>query len=181
MAGDRIHNLIRHLRRASAAAVGPAVPDVGLVERFLTRRDQSAFELLVWRHGAMVLGVCRRVLGDAHEAEDAFQATFLVLAKKAASAARHRSVGGWLYTVAFRVALRARARRAARTVRERPFDDPPAAADLDPAGEAGWREVGQVIDEEVSRLPEKYRLPFVLFHLEGRSNAEVAQELGCPV
>ncbi len=180
MAGDRIDNLIRYLRRAAAAADRPAVPDVQLVERFLTQRDESAFELLVWRHGAMVLGVCRRVLGNAHEAEDAFQATFLVLARKAASAARHRSVGGWLYTVALRVALRARSRRAARTARERPLGEPPAVGDLDPAGEAGWREVRRVIDEEISRLPEKYRLPFVLFHLEGRSSAEVAQELGCP-
>jgi RNA polymerase sigma factor (sigma-70 family) len=181
MAGDRIHNLIRYLRRAAAADDRPTVSDVQLVERFLTQRDESAFELLVWRHGAMVLGVCRRVLGDAHEAEDAFQATFLVLARKAASAARHRSVGGWLYTVAFRVALRARARRAAHSARELPFDEPPVATDLDPVGAAGWREVRQVIDEEVSRLPEKYRLPFVLFHLEGRSSAQVAEELGCPV
>jgi RNA polymerase sigma factor (sigma-70 family) len=181
MAGDRIHSLIRYLRRASAVGDNPAVSDVRLVERFLSQGDESAFELLVWRHGAMVLGVCRRVLGDAHEAEDAFQAAFLVLARKAASAARHRSVGGWLYTVAYRVALRARARRAARMARERSLDGPPAAGGLDPVGEAGWREVRRVIDEEVSRLPEKYRLPFVLFHLEGRSSAEVASELGCPV
>ena len=181
MAGDRIHSLIRYLRRASAVGDNPAVSDVRLVERFLSQGDESAFELLVWRHGAMVLGVCRRVLGDAHEAEDAFQAAFLVLARKAASAARHRSVGGWLYTVAYRVALRARARRAARTARERAFDGLRAAGGSDPVGEAGWREVRRVIDEEVNRLPEKYRLPFVLFHLEGRSSAEVARELGCPV
>jgi RNA polymerase sigma factor (sigma-70 family) len=181
MADDGIYHLIRYLRRAAVGSDRPAVPDVQLVERFLTQRDESAFELLVWRHGAMVLGVCRRILGDAHEAEDAFQATFLVLARKAASAARHRSVGGWLHTVAYRVALRARARRVARRAREHTLDEPPPAGELDPASEAGWREVRRVIDEEVSRLPEKYRLPFVLFHLEGRSSAEVAQELGCPV
>jgi RNA polymerase sigma factor (sigma-70 family) len=181
MAGDRIHNLVTYLRRTAAPAGVPAVPDVQLLERFLTRRDESAFELLVWRHSKMVLGVCRRVLGDAHEAEDAFQATFLVLAQKAASAARHRSPGGWLYTVAYRVALRARARRAARAGRERPLDEPPPTADPGPEGEAAGREVRRAIDEEVSRLPEKYRVPFVLFHLEGRSSAEVARELGCPV
>src|SRR6516164_1775910 len=180
MADDGIYHLIRYLRRAAVGSVRPAVPDVQLVERFLTQRDESAFELLVWRHGAMVLGVCRRILGDAHEAEDAFQATFLVLARKAASAARHRSVGGWLHTVAYRVALRARARRVARSCHEWPLDEPPAIA-LDPASEAAWREVREVIDEEVSQLPEKFRAPFVLFHLEGRSNAEVARELGCPV
>src|SRR5262249_11379095 len=162
---------------AAAPAAAPGVPDTDLLERFAAVRDEAAFELLAWRHGPMVLGVCRRVLGDFHEAEDAFQATFLVLARKAASAARHRSAGGWLHTVAYRVALRARARRAARTARERPLGEPPPDAALDPAGEAARREVRRVIDEEVNRLPEKYRTPFVLFHLEGRGSAEVAREL----
>jgi RNA polymerase sigma factor (sigma-70 family) len=181
MAGSRIDNLIRFIRRVAAPANDPTASDAQLLERYAFARDETAFELLARRHGQMVLGVCRRVLGDAHDAEDAFQATFLVLARKAASAARYRSAGGWLYTVAYRVALRARARRAVRVTRELPLDEPPPAVALGPASEAAWREVRQVIDEEVSRLPEKYRAPFVLFHLEGRSTAEVAQELGCPV
>jgi RNA polymerase sigma factor (sigma-70 family) len=181
MAGGRIQHLIHFLRRAVGPGGGPATPDAQLLERFAAARDEAAFELLAGRHGPMVLGVCRRVLGDAHEAEDACQATFLVLARKAASAARHPSAGGWLHTVAYRVALRARARRATRAARERPLDEPPPTAAQGPADEAAWREVRRVIDEEVSRLPEKYRVPFVLYHLEGRSGAEVAQELGCPV
>src|SRR5205085_8732433 len=120
-----------------------------------------------------VLGVCRRVLGDAQDAEDAFQATFIILAKKAASLVRHRSLGGWLYTVAYRVALRARARRAARTDRERPLDEALPVAGGGPEDEAAWREVRRVIDEEVCRLPQKYRMPFVLHHLAGRSSTEV--------
>jgi RNA polymerase sigma factor (sigma-70 family) len=181
MGSSHLHHLIRSLRRVAAPPDGSGVSDAQLLERFVTTRDEAAFELLAWRHGRMVLGVCRRVLGDVHEVEDAFQATFLVLAQKAASAARHRSAGGWLYTVAHRVALRARARRATRTARERPFDEPPPAAAPDPAGTAAGREARRVIDEEVSRLPEKYRTPFILFHLEGRSCAEVARELGCPI
>jgi RNA polymerase sigma factor (sigma-70 family) len=181
MASSHLHHLIRSLRRVAAPPDAPALSDIQLLERFVATRDEAAFELLAWRHGPMVLGVCRRVLGDVHEVEDAFQATFLVLAQKAASAARHRSAGGWLYTVAYRVALRARARRATRTLRERPLDEPPLADVPDPAGAAAERDARRVIDEEVSRLPEKYRIPFVLFHLEGRSCAEVAQELGCPI
>jgi RNA polymerase sigma factor (sigma-70 family) len=181
MAISHLHQLIRSLCRVAAPPDGSALSDVQLLERFVATRDEAAFELLAWRHGPMVLGVCRRVLGDVHEAEDAFQATFLVLAQKASSAARHRSAGGWLHTVARRVALRARARRAARTARERPLDEPPLAAAPDPGCAAAGRDARRVIDEEVSRLPEKYRIPFVLFHLEGRSCAEVARELGCPV
>jgi RNA polymerase sigma factor (sigma-70 family) len=180
MAGGRIYNLIRFLYRTTAPGEGPDMPDAQLLERFAVTRDEAAFELLARRHGPMVLGVCRRILGDAHDAEDAFQATFLVLARKAASAARSGSAGGWLYTVAYRVALRARARRAGRAGRERPLEEAPMTGP-GPAEAAAWREVRGLIDEEVSRLPEKYRVPFVLFHLEGRSNAEVAQALGCPV
>jgi RNA polymerase sigma factor (sigma-70 family) len=181
MAGDRIGNLIRFLRRTAVPPDGPGVSDAHLLERYTTTGDEAAFELLAWRHGPMVLGVCHRVLGDTHDAEDAFQAAFLVLARKSASAARHRSAAGWLYTVAYRVALRARARRALRLARERSFREPLLPASSDPADEAAWRDARHVIDEEVGRLPEKYRIPFILCHLEGRSNAEVAQELGCPV
>jgi RNA polymerase sigma factor (sigma-70 family) len=180
MAGNRIPSLIQKLRRAVAPDAG-AMADAVLLEQFVTQRDERAFELLAWRHAAMVQGVCRRILGNVHEVEDAFQATFLLLARKAAAAARHQSVGGWLYTVAYRVALRARARHFARIAREHPLIEPPPVTGPDPADQAMWREAQRVIDEEVSRLPEKYRVPFVLFHLEGRSIAEVARELNCPI
>jgi RNA polymerase sigma factor (sigma-70 family) len=181
MTSGRIQHLIHYLRRTAAPADGSVVSDAQLLERFAAGGDEAAFELLARRHGPMVLGVCRRVLGDPHDAEDAFQAAFLLLARKTASAARSRSVGGWLYTVAHRVALRARARRTARATHERSLHEFPAVAVSGPAAEATWRELRWVIDEELSRLPERYRVPFVLFHLEGRSSAEVARELGCPV
>src|SRR5262252_3958523 len=103
MAGGHLPNLIRYLRRTAAPADAPAGSDAQLLERFATARDEDAFELLARRHGPMVLGVCRRVLGDTHDAEDAFQATLLLLARKADTLTRHPSVGAWLHTVAFRV------------------------------------------------------------------------------
>ena len=152
MIGGRIYNLIHNLRGASADSL--AVSDAQLLERLANADDEAAFKLVARRHGPMVLGVCRRVLGDTHEAEDAFQATLLLLARKAGTLTRHPSVGAWLHTVAVRVAQRARARRATRTAREQPLDVCLAATALDPATEAAWRDVRRVIDEEVSRLPE---------------------------
>src|SRR5262245_13351716 len=105
------------LRRARGLASSPppgGVSDAALLERFVRGGDEAAFEVLVWRHGPMVLGACRRVLRHEQDAEDAFQATFLTLARKAAEAGRRGSLGGWLYTVAYRIALRARQRQAAR-------------------------------------------------------------------
>jgi RNA polymerase sigma factor (sigma-70 family) len=180
MVGGRSYNLMSPFGGAATPKGGLAVADAELLERFAAG-DEAAFELLAWRHGPMVLDVCRGVLGDAHEAEDAFQATFLILAKKAPAAARCRSAAGWLHTVAYRVALRARARRASRAGRERPLDESVLARGPGPEEEAARREARRVIDEEVSRLPEKYRLPFVLFHLEGRTAPEIAWALGRPV
>jgi RNA polymerase sigma factor (sigma-70 family) len=150
-------------------------PDRHLLERFVRGRDQAAFAALVQRHGPMVLGVCRRLLRDAHEAEDAFQATFLVLAHKAGSIARPESLGPWLHGVAYRAAARAR-QAARRRAREREAAPP----DGDPADELAWRELRQVLDEELGRLAPKYRAPLVLFYLEGKTTEEVAGLLGCP-
>jgi RNA polymerase sigma factor (sigma-70 family) len=175
-----IHNLIHYLRTATVPQEMAGASDAQLLERYAVRRDEIAFELLVWRHAAMVLGVCHRVLGDSHDAEDAFQATFLILARKAVSVARHRTVAGWLHTVAYRLALRARARRSSRGACSLP-DDLAEMSVPDPADAAAWHELRQTIDAEVSRLPDKYRIPFVLHHLEGRSAADVARELGCPL
>src|SRR5437588_10959103 len=118
MPAAQLRGVIRHLGLAVAARGSDGVPDAELLNRFLSRRDEAAFELLVWRHGKMVLGTCRRLLRDAHEAEDAFQACFLALARRAGSVGRRGSVGGWLHRVAFRLALGAKARRATRDARE---------------------------------------------------------------
>src|SRR5579884_3737996 len=180
MATTQLQGVLQHLRLVLAARSAVGVPDAQLLERFIRQRDEAAFELLVWRHGKMVLGTCQRLLRDAHEAEDAFQACFLALARRAGSISRRESVGGWLYKVAYRLALGVKARRDTRNAREQSITDfPQDAGAPDPAAEAARREIRHVLDEEVSRLPDRYRVPFVLCCLEGRSNAEAARELGC--
>jgi RNA polymerase sigma factor (sigma-70 family) len=174
-----LSNILRRLRGAAAASAG--APDAELLERFAASGDESAFELLLWRHGPMVLGVCRRVLRHEQDAEDAFQATFLALAKKAGSVTRRGSVGGWLYRVARRVALDARERAGRRAGRERAVGVVEAAGSADPAAEAAGRELWRALDEELGRLPERCRAAFVLRCLEGRSGPEAARELGCAV
>jgi RNA polymerase sigma factor (sigma-70 family) len=180
MPNTTLGQFIRRLRAAGDAA-GPA--DAELLDRFAGRGESEAFELLVWRHSGMVWGICRRILGQEQDAEDAFQAAFLVLARKARTAGRRGSVGGWLYRVAVRVALAARARARTRVGRERPLAGDPAdpGAAADPAAGAACREVRAAIDEEVARLPGRYRHPFVLCCLEGWTAAAAARELGCPV
>jgi RNA polymerase sigma-70 factor (ECF subfamily) len=176
-----LRTILKRVRHILQPEHPPGVTDSQLLDRFLSQRDEAAFELLVWRHGPMVLGVCRRVLQDAHDAEDAFQATFLTLARKGDSIGRRESLGGWLYTVAQRIALRARARQARRTSRERPL--PPfmvEEAACDPSEMLAWRELRPLLDAEVARLPEKYRDAFVLCYIEGKTNEEAAEQLGCP-
>ncbi len=159
-----------------------------LLERFTTARDELAFEALVERHGPMVLGVCRRFLRDPNDIDDAFQATFLVLVRKAASLNRKELLGNWLFGVAHRVALRSRAsswRKKAATSLEIDLaglagdgrTDPRSSA-LESASKA---EEAPLIQEEVFRLPVKYRMPVVLCYLEGRSHEQAASELGWPV
>jgi RNA polymerase sigma factor (sigma-70 family) len=178
MNSGRLRNLMGRLRRAVGPAGSGGLTDADLLRRWVAQRDEAAFEALLWRHAAAVLGVCRRVLGDAHEAEDAAQASFLALARKAGSIGRRQAVAAWLYTVAYRAALQARARRNRRGCCD--------LHDLDalpgrPAEDPTWRDLRPVLDEEVSRLPQKYRAVFVLCHVEGRTNEEAARELGCPV
>jgi RNA polymerase sigma factor (sigma-70 family) len=150
--------------------------DARLLGAYVAGRDEAAFAALVRRHGPMVLGVCRRVLRNGHDAEDAFQATFLVLARKAASVRPAGAVGGWLYGVAYRAALKAREAAARR--RERPLE-----AAQEPASEAAAthaQELAELLDREVSGLPEKYRLPVVLCDLGGKTGREAAGILGWP-
>jgi RNA polymerase sigma factor (sigma-70 family) len=141
------------------------------------RRSEGAFAVLVERHGPLVHSVCRRILHDAHDAEDAFQATFLVLARKAQTIQKHQSLGSWLYKVAYRIALRARADISRRRTQEKEAvqTTPPPTP-----GEAAQRELGRMLDEEVQRLPEKYRAPVTLCYLQGRTNEEAARQLRCP-
>ena len=149
-----------------------------LLERYLERRDEGAFEALVSRHGPMVLGVCRRMLGDPADVEDAFQATFLVLVRRARQLGPRDAIGPWLYGVAARVALRARAQLARRRHYEPISLEYPAVA---PVHEWLDPDLGAVLDQELSRLPAKYRSPLVLCYLEGRTHEEAARELNWPV
>jgi RNA polymerase sigma factor (sigma-70 family) len=165
------------LSRVAEPGWAAGLTDGELLERFLARRDEAAFTALVRRHGPAVLGVCRRILHHSQDAEDAFQATFLVLVRSAASIRKRRSVGSWLYGVARRVAVRVRGDRARRRQAEQ---HAPARAAADVPGEVAAREFRSVLEEEVRRLPERCRLPFVLCYLEGKTNAEAAQQLGCP-
>src|SRR5262249_16271499 len=148
--------------------------DAQLLDRFVTGRDAEAFAELVRRHGPMVYGVCRRRLHNHADAEDAFQATFLVLARKARSLGRPESLGSWLDGAAYRTALKARAGAGRRREQE---GDSMAPAGADPAEEAAGREAGRVLDEELNRLPSKYRDPLVLCHLEGQTHEEAARAL----
>jgi RNA polymerase sigma factor (sigma-70 family) len=177
MGGSPFSDVVRYLRGLIGLRGGGDLSDAQLLQRFVTHRDPAAFETLVQRHGPMVLGVCRQLLRDPQDAEDAFQATFLVLARKAGAIAQRELVGNWLYGVAYRVAVRARARASRRQARERQGADMTATEAADDAGE---RELRPVLHEEVNRLPAKYRLPVVLCYLEGKTNAEAARELGWP-
>jgi RNA polymerase sigma factor (sigma-70 family) len=174
MPSEQFGILLRLLRRRAGEQISGGLSDGQLLDRFVRQRDEAAFEAMFWRHGPMVLAVCRRMLPPA-DAEDAFQATFLVLVRKAASISRREAVGAWLYRVAYRVALRARA--TLRPVAELPTEGPPAASDEEAAA---WRDLRPLLDEAIDSLPEKYRTPVVLCYLEGKTNQEAARELGCP-
>jgi RNA polymerase sigma factor (sigma-70 family) len=169
--------LLSYIRGLTGTCLSGELPDRELVRRFADRRDEAAFAALVGRHGGMVLGVCRRVLGNEADAEDVFQATFLVLSRKAATLANKDAVGPWLFGVAHRLALKARqqARRPPREGRS------PAQPSGDPLDELTVREAQAVLDEELSRLPERERGPLVLCYLEGMTQDEAARRLGCPL
>jgi RNA polymerase sigma factor (sigma-70 family) len=145
-----------------------------LLEDFLARRDEAAFEALVRRHGPMVLGVCRRLLKNEADAEDAFQATFLVLVRKAPSVTPRDLVGNWLYGVAYRTALKARAAAARRRAKEREVAAMPRPGSPDEL----WLRLQALLDREVLGLPDKYRAPLVLCDLEGHSRKQAARQLG---
>jgi RNA polymerase sigma factor (sigma-70 family) len=159
----------------ASPAVEPT--DRELLERFHRLRDQAAFEALVRRHGPMVLGVCRRVLHHVHDAEDAFQATFLVLVRRAGSLRDPELLANFLYGVACRVARKARTRLARQSQCERRGTSMPAE---DVYSDLAWQELRSVLDEELHALPAKYQAPLVLCYLEGLTNEEAARRLGWP-
>jgi RNA polymerase sigma factor (sigma-70 family) len=165
----------RHLRERVALPPSEERTDRELLRDFSARRDESAFAAIVRRHGPLVLDVCRHVLRHAQDAEDAFQATFLVLARKAGSVRKGEALASWLYGVAYHMSTRAKRDAARRRAREAQAQAVPPS---NPAWTAAWREVQALVDEEVQRLAEKYRAPFVLCLLEGQTRAEAARQLG---
>jgi RNA polymerase sigma factor (sigma-70 family) len=174
-----VADLIHQLASLHASA---DTEDGELLRRFAATGDANAFELLLWRHERMVMGVCRRVLRDVHDAEDAFQATFLVLARKGRSIAARRAVTTWLYTVAYRVALNALKERTRRQARVGLLPDQMEAGTIAAAApaEPGQAEIGGLLDKAVNSLPTKYRGAVVLCLLEGQSYADAARVLRCP-
>jgi RNA polymerase sigma factor (sigma-70 family) len=151
--------------------------DGELLDCFVTAHDERAFAALLQRYSSLVYGVCARLLQNSHDAEDAFQATFLVLARKAASLDGQGPLGNWLYTVAFRTATKARAAKAKRRSHERHAQETPMAY---PTNGSEWEELRPVLDEELHRLPKKYRSVLILCYFEGKTHQEAARQLGWP-
>ena len=176
MAERRLHGVLQRLRGLARAGCDASM-DAELLGRFVAHRDAAAFETLVRRYGPMVWGVCRRVLRDANDAEDAFQATFLVLVRKAASVARPALLGNWLYGVAYRTALEARCAAARRRAKEREAGAMPR---YDASQAEMWREALPLLDQELTRLPDQFRTPIVLCDLQGKSRREAARQLRLP-
>jgi RNA polymerase sigma factor (sigma-70 family) len=177
MATAQIDTVIRHLRRVVLGRDGAGRTDGQLLASFIEQHDQAAFEALVHRHGPMVFGVCRRIVGNHHDAEDAFQATFLVLARKASSVRPRERLANWLHGVALRTALKAKTMAAKRRGREKQVMEMP---ELEAAQQDPWRDLQPLLDQELNGLPENYRLPILLCDLEGKTIKEAARQLGWP-
>jgi RNA polymerase sigma factor (sigma-70 family) len=180
MANSRLNVVVRQLRRLGAKENARTLQDRQLLDRFVTERDEGAFEALVARHGPMVLNVCRRVLYDPGTIDDAFQATFLVLVRKAASIRQRELLSNWLYGVAYRTAVRAKAESAKRRARESAAPVRQAVRrQADPLDEITVRELFAALDQHLYRLPSQCRAPLVLCYLEGKTRDEAARQLGC--
>jgi RNA polymerase sigma factor (sigma-70 family) len=177
MSRQQLRREVECIRYLAGAPARKESTDDELLNQFLQHGDETAFAGLVQRHGPLVWGLCRRVLGQEQDAEDAFQATFVILARKAGAIRRQQSLASWLYEVAFRVALKARAKAHRRQTRER---EAVAMAQSGSVPESAWRELQGIIDEEVNRLPAKYRRPLVLCCFQGKTQAQAARELRCP-
>ncbi|HKB37177.1 MAG TPA: sigma-70 family RNA polymerase sigma factor, partial [Gemmataceae bacterium] len=180
MAGLSFMPLLRRI----GGRLSPTAPHDGsdgqLLDRFVTAREEGAFTTLLQRYGPMVLHVCRRVLPEQHDAEDVFQATFLLLVKMAASIRKRESVASWLHGTAYRLAVHLRRQSARRKEREqeRPVPVPPAR---EPGYEAAWRELQAVLDEELAQLPDRYQAPLLLCYFQGKTHEEAARQLSWPL
>src|SRR5215472_14703974 len=172
MSVHSIEVLQRYLRRLGEEAVPPE--DAVLLDRFITANDREAFELLVARHGPMVLGTARRLVGNTHDAEDVFQAVFLSLARLAKRIRRGRALPAWLHQATCRIAAKVRKDRGPGS--QEPSPEP--CENSDPAAHLIWQEVRQALDEELQRLPERLRSPLVLCYLSGLTRDEAARQLG---
>lgn len=173
----RTGGVLRQLQRIVTPEQEDARGDAQLLDRFARARDEMAFELLVWRHRRLVMGVCRRVLGDYHDAEDAFQATFLTLARKASSISQRECLATWLYRVSYRIALHARGRRRlTQTV-----DLTTIPSTHDSLQETDQHDLRMFLDDEVSRLPAAYQAAIVLCYLQGKTYREASIQLGLPL
>jgi RNA polymerase sigma factor (sigma-70 family) len=170
-----LNHALKHVRQLIQAEHLTGLSDGQLLERFCTRRNESAFAELMTRHGPMVLAVCRRVLHDGHDAKDAVQATFLLLCRHAKAVRKRDSVGSWLHGAAYRIASALYRERKRRRAREQASA---ATSAPDPLADLSWREVRSVIDVELARLPERLRAPLVLCYLEGQTRDEAAAALG---
>jgi len=179
--------LLTLMRRPFGEEIADGETDDQLLQTFAQSRDEAAFAALARRYGSLVLSVCRRVLGNSHDAEDAYQSAFLLLARKAHTVRKGRSLGSWLYCVAYRVALDAREKDARRQSHERPASAMNPAQDPEelvapPARFLDWeeQEAQRALLEEVQRLPDKYQTPVRFCYLEGKTNEQAAQLIGCP-
>jgi RNA polymerase sigma factor (sigma-70 family) len=177
MATQNCNPVLRHIRLWLDGRPADEHSDSHLLQRFVTSKDQAAFSALVQRHGAMVFGLCRRLLHSEHDAEDAFQVAFLVLAQKAADIREHRSLAVWLHEVAFHIALRAKTAASRRQILEQQAR---IMTPTDPSAELARRELRSALDQELRQLPEKYRGPLILCYLEGHTHQDIARRLGWP-
>src|SRR5262245_3692434 len=178
MVTARLQGALHHLRGLRDIEALSEAPDAQLLDRFARAGEEAPFAVLVRRHGPMVWSVSRRVLPNLHDAEDVFQATFLLLARKAGSIRKAGAVGSWLHGVAHRLALKVRVQQARRQAREK------RAADRRPGSsscETSLLEVQSALDRALSELPEKYSAALVLAYLEGQTQEEAARRLGCPL
>ncbi|HTU22570.1 MAG TPA: sigma-70 family RNA polymerase sigma factor [Gemmataceae bacterium] len=174
----RFLSVLSQLHRVILRHNDGGLSDGQLLDRFIHERDDTAFEVLVWRHGPMVLGVANRVLHHLDDAEDILQATFLSLVRQARSIRRREAISGWLYQVAYRLALRARQQKKKHSLGEVAMEE--VAAPAASCGDRGQDEF-RLLDEELQRLPEKYRIPLVLSYLQGMTNQEIAVRMRCPI
>jgi RNA polymerase sigma factor (sigma-70 family) len=178
MATGPVNLVIRQMRRIALSHDNGYISDGWLLDAFLKAKDEAAFEALVKRHGPMVLGVCRRLLRNTHDAENAFQATFVVLLRKAHAIRNRDLLGNWLYGVACRTAMKARANAARRKAKERQVNDMRSASW---SAEQTSEELLALLDVELHRLPDKLRAPLVLCDLQGMARKQAARKLGWPI